>query len=141
MEHKPGQVAEYGTQEFNKNQSVYTVIEKGKTVNDSGVVRDVELYHRTEGYKPTGSCAIWTLETWGYRIFFSDGTTGGKMFREETSAREAWDNLTDKKRALQILSDNKSIWLRALKKGNVTQERYDSVLDNIELAERQINNS
>jgi len=62
MSHTPGQIAEYGTQEFNNNQSVYTILESGIYTNSCGIQFKTDLYHRTEGYKNAGSCAIWTSE-------------------------------------------------------------------------------
>ena len=77
MDHINGQVAEYGSQEFENHKSVLTILESAILVNPHGIRRKIELYHRTEGYKPAGSCAIWTKESYGYRFYNSDGTTGG----------------------------------------------------------------
>lgn len=93
MERTPGQIAEYGTAEFNANKSVYSVLERGTYINPHGLKYPCEFYHRTEGYKPAGSCAIWGLECWGYRIFWNDGTTGGKFFHNQADAMAAWNSL------------------------------------------------
>ena len=68
MEHHTGQIAEYGTKEFNDNIAVLTTLEKNNYVNPAGMIFPAELYHRTEGFKPAGSCATWGEEVWGYSI-------------------------------------------------------------------------
>ena len=88
MEHKNGQVAEYGTDEVNNHRSERTVLETGTTTSVHGIQRRMELYHVTAGYKPAGSCAIWTSDSFGVRIYYSDGTTGGICGRSEQDARE-----------------------------------------------------
>jgi hypothetical protein len=86
-----GQIAEYGTPEFQENKSVRTVLEKGKVENGCGVVRDVELYHRSAGFKPSGSCAIYTKEIWGFTIDYSDGTTGGANSTDFDMIKGRWE--------------------------------------------------
>jgi len=93
MEHKIGQIAEYGTKEFNDNQSIYSVIERGLYVNPHGLKYPTEFYHRSEGYKIAGSCATWTKESWGYKIFWNDGTNGGKYFYNREEAEILWKGL------------------------------------------------
>jgi hypothetical protein len=93
MEHTSGQIAEYGTKEFNDNQSIYSVIERGLYINPYGMKFPTEFYHRTEGYKIAGSCAIWTSEVWGYKIFWNDGSTTGRFYHNEEIAIEVWNKL------------------------------------------------
>jgi hypothetical protein len=93
MDHYSGQIAEYGTIEFENNKSIYTVLERGVYVNPHGIKNPCELYHRTAGYKIAGSCAIWVKEMWGYKMIYSDGTNGGKMFLDKNEALTAWSNL------------------------------------------------
>ena len=89
MDRKPGQIAEYGTEEFKNNQSVLTILES-KTVKSlpHGIVRTYEFYTRSEGYKMAGSCATWTKQVFGYR-FFMDGSSFGS-FGED---KEKFSNL------------------------------------------------
>ena len=97
MSHTPGQIAEYGTQEFNNNQSVYTILESGIYTNSCGIQFKTDLYHRTEGYKNAGSCAIWTSEVWGYKIHQLDGTTTGKFSINKDEIINHWKTLTEVK--------------------------------------------
>ncbi len=92
---KPGQIAEYGTPEFENNKSVRTILESAVIVNPHGFQRKIELYHRSEGYKQAGSCATWTLEVWGYTIYNDDdGTTGGQSSTDKDYIlNEKWTKL------------------------------------------------
>lgn len=92
MEHKNGQIAEYGSEEFKNNQSVLTVIESKDYINDYGLNRHVEFYTRSEGYKDSGSCATWTAEVWGYR-FFIDGCSYGKFGIDKEKIKAEYDKL------------------------------------------------
>jgi len=93
MEHHQGQIAEYGTKEFNDNQSIYTVLDRGLYTNPHGLKYPAELYHRTKGYKIAGSCATWTEEVWGYKIFWNDGTNGGKYSPIKNDILMLWENV------------------------------------------------
>jgi hypothetical protein len=93
MEHRINQIAEYATPEFNENRAIYDVLEQGIYTNPHGLKFECELYHRSEGYKPAGSCAIYGFEVWGYKIFWNDGTTGGKFSSNENDIRIAWENV------------------------------------------------
>lgn len=95
MTRESGQIAEYGSSEFQNNQSVFTSLEKGLHINSCNISFECELYHRTEGYKPAGSCAIWTKEVWGYRIFQHDGTITGRMFLTKDEALENWKRVNN----------------------------------------------
>lgn len=96
MTKQAGQIAEYGSEEFKNNQSVYTVLEDGVNVNSHGIERKATLYHRSAGYKAAGSCAIWTNEVYGYSIFYDDGTTGGKFSSDADYISEAWTKVNNK---------------------------------------------
>ena len=97
MSHTTGQIAEYGTPEFNNNQSIYTILESGIYTNPHGIQFKTDLYHRTEGYKLSGSCATWTNEGWGYKIHQSDGTTTGKFSNNRQEIIDHWKTLTEQK--------------------------------------------
>jgi hypothetical protein len=96
MTHTPGQIAEYGTSEFKENQSIYTILESGIYTNPHGIQFKTELYHRSEGYKLAGSCAIWTNEVWGYKFFEHDGSTTGKFSSNKEEIINHWQNLINK---------------------------------------------
>ena len=96
MQRKPGQVAEYGSKEFSENQSIYSVLEKSEYNDPQGLQYPCEFYHRTDGYKPAGSCAIWSDECWGYQIYFDYGTTGGKYSSNKEDMILAWVKLNKK---------------------------------------------
>jgi hypothetical protein len=97
MSHTPGQIAEYGTQEFNNNQSIYTILESGIYINPHGIQFKTDLYHKTEGYTPAGSCATWTREIWGYKIHQPDETTTGKFSINRQEIIDHWKTLTESK--------------------------------------------
>ena len=92
MDRYVGKIAEYGTEEFNNNQAVFTILDSGTTTNPNGITRKMELYHRTQGYKDAGSCATWGNEIWGVKIYFNDGTTGGQMFLDMDAAKDYFYN-------------------------------------------------
>ncbi len=96
-EHHVGQIAEYGTEEYNSNKSAYTILEKATYVNPHGIEHPAVLYHRSAGYKPAGSCATYCKEIWGYSIFWeSDGTNHGRYSGNENDAREWWNTMSKK---------------------------------------------
>ena len=95
MDKKQGQIAEYGTPEFENNRSIRTVLEKGIHTNlSTGLQRNAELYHRSPGYKPAGSCAIYTNEVWGYAIYQEDGTITGKNSSNKQEILDRWNEIT-----------------------------------------------
>jgi hypothetical protein len=93
-ERRVGQIAEYGTDEFKNNQSIRTVLKIGKYINPHNISFKIELYHRTQGYKPAGSCAIWGNELWGYTLYYDDGTTGGRNTSNKEEIFKRYDELT-----------------------------------------------
>ncbi len=97
MTRESGQIAEYGTDEYKNNKSEFTSLEIGIYVNPHNISFKCELYHRTEGYKLAGACAIWSKEIWGYKIFYHDGTNGGKMFLSKDEALENWKRVNNGK--------------------------------------------
>lgn len=94
MAFKNGQIAEYGSKEFNENRAVYTILDKGIIKSGCGVEFQAELYHRTQGFCIAGSCGVYHNEVWGYRLYFNDGTTGGNMYSSEAEALKAWEAKT-----------------------------------------------
>ena len=85
--------AEYGTEVFIRNQSTRTVLESGEA-EICGKMRRVEFYHHTQGYKPSGSAAIWMNEIVGVRWYDENqGTTHGQMYKMEDmeKAVEHWN--------------------------------------------------
>ncbi|MDD4308671.1 MAG: hypothetical protein PHU53_07705 [Thermoplasmata archaeon] len=88
--------AEYGSKEYKEFESHDTVLDNTIYVNPSGMEFNANFYHRSEGYTIAGSCGRWTNEIWGYRIYYKDGTTGGRMFNTYDDAFEAWQNLSKK---------------------------------------------
>lgn len=92
MNREIGQIAEYGSEEFENNQSVLTILET-KTVKTfpHGIIRTFEFYHRSEGYKMSGSCATWTREVWGWR-FFSEGSSFGEFGSDKDKFKSAFDS-------------------------------------------------
>ncbi len=91
--------AEYGSPEFNNNRSTDTVLRKGIYTSPHNIQSNIELYHRTQGYTLAGSCARWTNEIWGVKIYYySEGTTGGKQFLTEIEAVEYFEKLNSTKK-------------------------------------------
>jgi hypothetical protein len=91
-----GKIAEYGSKEFEENQAKTTILDSGIVINPHGCEWNANLYYRTQGYKIAGSCATWGNEIWGVKIFFGDGTTGGKMFLSYDEALAYWNSLSKK---------------------------------------------
>ncbi len=92
--HHVGQIAEYGTPEHDNHRSIRTVLENATFVNPHGIQFRAEFYHKTEGYTPAGSCATWTKEVWGYRIYWNDGTSTGKFWSDEAVAQAYWESMS-----------------------------------------------
>ena len=83
--------AEYGSEMFQKHQSIYTALDTKHRAMLCGKPREVTLYHRTPGYVSAGSCArLQTSHVWGYT--WNDGRTDhGRMFNTLEAARAAFD--------------------------------------------------
>jgi hypothetical protein len=94
MEHK--YTVEYGSKDFENNQSVFTILEESQFTNSCGIKFDVIFYHRSAGYKLAGSAAIWTDEVWGYQ-YQMDNSTHGRYWKDKETAKDYFDKLTQSK--------------------------------------------
>jgi len=76
-----------------ENLSILEVLVTSTIVNPHGIQRKVEFYHRTKGMKVAGAGLVPVPDSFGVRIHFSDGTTGGICNASLGKAEEYWYNL------------------------------------------------
>lgn len=88
--HYTGQIVEYGTEEFESNRAIETILGDSMYINPHKITTPMVLYHRTAGYHMAGSCAAWADETWGIHLYYNDGSIGGKMFDKRADAFLYW---------------------------------------------------
>lgn len=73
--------SEYDTEEYEKNRSTYSVLKEQSFAKRSSFT--ITYYHRTAGYKPSGSLGVWTEEGWGYKITEAYGSSMSHFFAKK----------------------------------------------------------